>query len=282
MKLHALEGNRQRLDGGAMFGNVPKELWKNWISADELNRISLACRALLVQTDQGKNVLFETGIGAFFDPKLRERYGVMESEHMLLKNLAALGISHSDINAVVLSHLHFDHAGGLLAPFGEEPHLLFPKASYYVSKEHWERAQKPHSRERASFIPILNELLTKSNRLVLVEGAEHPDLDFGLTFHYSHGHTKGLMISEIALSSGPLVFASDLIPGIPWIHLPVTMGYDRFAELLIDEKKSLYARLMGKNAKFFFTHDPSRLCAYLKQDSAGKYYGEPVSLAELN
>ena len=112
MRLWSVEGNRQRLDGGAMFGNVPRNLWAKWLVPDGENRLEFACRCLLVQDLDGKTVLFETGIGAFFDPKLKARYGVYESEHMLLNSLAARGVKHEDVDAVVLSHLHFDHAGG--------------------------------------------------------------------------------------------------------------------------------------------------------------------------
>jgi glyoxylase-like metal-dependent hydrolase (beta-lactamase superfamily II) len=123
MKLWSILGNSQRLDGGAMFGNVPRAMWSKWIAPDEHHRIPLACRALLAKGVNGKTVLFETGIGAFFDPKSRERYGVVEDRHMLLDSLASAGFAHEDIDAVVLSHLHFDHAGGLLGAWreGEPP-----------------------------------------------------------------------------------------------------------------------------------------------------------------
>ncbi|HJU26304.1 MAG TPA: MBL fold metallo-hydrolase, partial [Rhodanobacteraceae bacterium] len=130
MKLWSLPGNSQKLDGGAMFGNAPRAMWSKWIAPDEQNRIPLACRCLLATGLDGKNVLFETGIGAFFEPKLRERYGVVEGRHVLLDSLREAGLSHEDIDVVVLSHLHFDHAGGLLAAWeqGKPPRLLFPNA----------------------------------------------------------------------------------------------------------------------------------------------------------
>ena len=130
MKLWSVLGNSQKLDGGAMFGNAPRAMWAKWSPPDEHNRIDLACRALLASPLAGKTVLFEAGIGAFFEPKLRERYGVVEERHVLLESLAEAGFAPQDIDVVVLSHLHFDHAGGLLAPGAEglAPSLLFPTA----------------------------------------------------------------------------------------------------------------------------------------------------------
>ena len=164
MEFWSLIGNSQRLDGGAMFGNAPKALWSRWITPDAENRIPLACRCLLVKDLEGRNVLFETGIGAFFEPALRERYGVVEDRHVLLDSLAEAGLTHEDIDVVVLSHLHFDHAGGLLAAWeaGQAPRLLFPKATYLVGAEHWRRAMQPHPRDRASFVPELQSLLEAS------------------------------------------------------------------------------------------------------------------------
>lgn len=283
MKFFAVEGNTQRLDGGSMFGNAPKALWERWVTPDELNRIPLACRALLLQLDDGRNVLFEAGVGAFFDPKLKDRYGVVEEGHMLLKNLQALGLSHEDIDIVILSHMHFDHVGGILSAFGEgEPHLLFPKAIFYTSKENWKRSCAPHPRDRASFIPLINELLEKSGRLELIESESHPSLDFGLSFRYAHGHTPGLMISEISLESGPLVFVSDLVPAMPWVHIPITMGYDRYPELVVNEKTDFLEEMLERNGKLFFTHDPTVSCATIRKNDKGKFYGEPTDLTTLH
>src|SRR5690348_10834848 len=115
----SLMGNSQKLDGGAMFGHVPKAVWSKWITPDEKNRIPLVCRALLIQ-EENKNILLETGVGAFFDPSLRDRYGVEEPHHVLLDSLKQAGLSDSDIDIVILSHLHFDHAGGLLAQWKKD------------------------------------------------------------------------------------------------------------------------------------------------------------------
>ena len=290
MKLWSILGNSQKLDGGAMFGNAPRALWSRWAQPDDANRIALACRALLASPLNGKTVLFETGIGAFFDPKMRERYGVVEERHVLLESLHAAGFEHEDIDVVVLSHLHFDHAGGLLAPWseGRAPQLLFPNATYVVSKECWDRANHPHARDRASFIPELQGLLEASGRLELVDGHRSEALGNSVRFHFSDGHTPGLMLSEIVGpdrvegdAHGGVVFCADLIPGRPWVHVPITMGYDRNAELLIDEKRLFLEDKLARNVHLFFTHDPECALAQVTRDATGRF-GTTHETAELH
>ncbi len=280
MKLWSIEGNTQKLDGGAMFGNAPKAVWAKWMAPDDGNRIPLACRALLASPLNGRTVLFETGIGAFFEPKLRERYGVQEDRHVLLESLRAAGFEHTDIDVVVLSHLHFDHAGGLLAPWaeGHAPELLFPNAHFLLGAEQWQRARNPHPRDRASYIPELPGLLEASGRLEIVEGARSPTLGDAVRFHYSDGHTPGLMLAEIVgpervngEAHGGVVFCADLIPGLPWVHVPISMGYDRYPERLIDEKQAFLEDKLARNVHLFFTHDPGCALAQVTRDERGRF-----------
>lgn len=267
----AIEGNRQLLDGGSMFGNAPRPVWEKWIKPDERGRIPLACRCLLIE-HEGKKILCETGIGAFFEPKLAERFGVQSPDrHLLLENLKAHGHTPESIDYVILSHLHFDHAGGLLPTYQEmqagRKELVFPNAKFIVGEEAWERAKHPHPRDRASFIPELTDLLEKSGRLLLVPRDPLPFQD-RLEFITSHGHTPGQMHTLFKGDKGKVFFCGDLIPGRPWVHVPITMGYDRFAEMVIDEKTEVYKRAVPEDWLMFFTHDPEFPASHVKANGA--------------
>lgn len=277
MELFSIEGNTQWLDGGAMYGNAPKPVWEKWSPPDARNRIELACRALLVR-DEEQTVMLEAGIGSFFEPKLRDRFGVVQHEHVLLRSLAEIGVKHEDIDIVVLSHLHFDHAGGLLSSYEDGKKLLFPKATFVIGKAAWERASHPHPRDRASFIPELNEQLEKSGRLDLVERESRVLDPARWSFSFSEGHTPGLMITTVKTPRGPVSFPADLIPGAPWVHLPITMGYDRYPERLIDEKRELLDRVRADNGWLFFTHDPRVACARVAH-ADGKYKASDAEAA---
>lgn len=280
MKLWSIAGNSQKLDGGSMFGNAPRAMWTKWATPDELNRIPLATRGLLATPLNGRTVLFETGIGAFFEPKLRARFGVQEDRHVLLDSLRGAGFDHTDIDVVVLSHLHFDHAGGLLAPWaeGRGPELLFPNATFVVGRDHWARATRPHARDRASFIPELPGLLEASGRLQFLDGARCEALGDAVRFHRSDGHTPGMMLAEIlgpdvqgGVHHGGAVFCADLVPGLPWVHVPITMGYDRYPELIIDEKQAFLADMAARGVRLFLTHDPDVALARVVRDAHGRF-----------
>lgn len=280
LTLCPIDGNSQRLDGGAMFGNAPRAVWSKWLPPDELGRVPLACRAALVtqareDSERPRRILLETGVGSFFEPKLRERFGVLEEQHVLLESLAKQGLSHTDVDVVVLSHLHFDHAGGLLASYHPDhgPELLFPNARFVVSQVAFERAVHPHPRDRASFIAELPALLEHSGRLELVpDGAAHTQA-LGPEFEllHSHGHTPGMLHVLAHGKAQDVFFCADLVPGRPWVHLPITMGYDRYAEALIDEKTRWFERFARERTWLFFTHDPEMAASRIAVDAKGRY-----------
>lgn len=284
-ELWSILGNGQLLDGGAMFGNAPKALWSRWSPADTENRIELACRCLFVRevttdalgNETERRLLFETGIGAFFDEELRQRFGVTSARHLLVERLAALGFPADTIDVVVLSHLHFDHAGGLLSARGDgEARLVFENAVHIVGREAFERACRPHPRDRASYIEVLHPLLEKSGRLELVDSQDARDrvtcdlLGPDWSFFVSHGHSPGMLLARLSRKDGPIVFAADLVPGLPWVRRAITMGYDRYPELLIDEKTAVLEALVAEGGQLFFTHDPEAALSSLGRDAKGQ------------
>lgn len=275
MIITEIQGNRFKLDGGALFGNCPRALWQRWYTPDEQNCVEVTGRALLVQVD-GQRILLEAGIGVYMEPHLRDRYGVSEDRHMLLEHLRVHGLDHTDIDVIIISHLHFDHSGGLLTAWqaDKQNELLFPKARFLVSRPVWQRATNPHPRDRGSYIELLGELLEGSGRLEFVDCAHHPGLPNAFSFQFVDGHTPGMIITELDLPEGPLLFAADLIPGMPWMHLPITMGYDRYPELVVNEKRAVLEDLLARSGSIFFVHDPSVAIAKVARETGGKYYGK--------
>lgn len=253
MKITPLEGNRHALDGGAMFGHVPKAVWTKFYLPDENNRIELASRALLIEDDKGDLFLFDGTIGTILPPKEKEHYGVVGEENQLLASLKKQGVEPHEIKGVILSHLHFDHVGGIFSRINGKLSPLFPKADHFVTRTHFERACKPRIRERASFLEEVPSVLKESGKLKLLESGD--PLPFPAEWYLAEGHTVGLMV--ILLYAPHLVaLTTDLIPGIPWAHLPITMGYDRYPEKTVEEKEALLERVVKENGSLFLTHDP--------------------------
>jgi glyoxylase-like metal-dependent hydrolase (beta-lactamase superfamily II) len=267
-------GNRQRLDGGAMFGNAPRALWSRWLAPDADGLVELACRALLVE-EPGKRTLFETGIGAFFEPALRERYGVVEETHVLLESLGALGLGESDIDQIVLSHLHFDHAGGLLAPYREKKplELCFSRAEFVVGRRAFERAKNPHPRDQASFIRELPALLEASGRLRIVDDPDAATKAVGEHFSFveTDGHTPGMLHATALGGRAELLFCADMVPGTAWVHASITMGYDRYPERLVDEKAGIFQQSIERRGYLVYTHDPRVAASRVRRDERGRF-----------
>ena len=313
--MYSLDGQRQWLDGGAMFGHCPAALWKRWIHADRLGRIELACRCLLIphsldnawdnadnawknaQSDEDGYVLLETGIGNCFSPSLSERYGITSTnQHLLSAQIRDLGIQKDQIHTIVLSHLHFDHAGGLFHPPGQRELIastperfdLFADSQIIISDKALQRALYPHHRDKASYPKFIQQWLAATleknpGRLEIITSDQSSSARLGHSFEFlhSHGHTPGQLHTLYwQVTNGgettenrtePVFFCSDLIPGTPWIHLPITAGYDRFAEKVIDEKALIYSRALKEHWWMFFTHDPQVALAQITTDAQGRF-----------
>ncbi len=273
MKITSIPGHSFRLDGGSMFGNAPKEMWKKWFRADRKNRIRLGSRALLLSTGE-MNILFETGIGCSYEPNVLDRFAIDKEETGITGNLKKAGFHEDEIDYVIISHLHFNHLGGLISKqktgkTGWRFH--FPRARYIFSLENFTHAEEPHPGDRSSFIEGITHDLKKTGRLLLVNEEKTHELGDFIEFHYTAGHTPGQLHSIIDTGKGKVLVAADLIPGIPWINLPITMGFDRFSEKLIDEKKVILDRAIDEKWLIFYTHDPSVAVSEISRDNRGRY-----------
>jgi glyoxylase-like metal-dependent hydrolase (beta-lactamase superfamily II) len=264
--LHPLETGRFGLDGGAMFGVVPRPLWEKAAPPDGRNRIDMAARALLLQGD-GRRILIDTGNGAKWDEKLAGIYRIDTGEHDIVRSLRGLGLSPADITDVILTHLHFDHAGGATVRENGELRPMFPHALYHVQREHWEAAQKPTERDRASFFP--DDFLPLQEAGVLRftdgEGTIFPGIDLALF----HGHTSALQCPVIRDGSTTLLYCADLIPMTPHVTLPWIMGYDLRPLVTLEEKRRTLARAVEERWVLFFEHDPRTTAATIALGEKG-------------
>lgn len=258
MNLHAIETGNFRLDGGAMFGVVPKALWQRTNPADDKNRIALAARSLLIE-DGNRLILIDTGMGSKQDERFFRHYGLW-GDHSLEKSLGAAGFSPDDVTDVFLTHLHFDHCGGAVKwnknRTGYE--LTFRNATYWSNKTHWEWATRPNVREKASFLSENLFPIEKSGRLrfVSTSGAAftaESELGFGILF--VDGHTEKQMIPHIVYKDKTIVFVADLLPTAGHLPLPYIMGYDVRPLETLKEKKTFLAQAADNNFLLFMQHD---------------------------
>jgi glyoxylase-like metal-dependent hydrolase (beta-lactamase superfamily II) len=250
--LFPIPAGRFRLDGGAMFGVVPKVLWDREHPADEHNRVEMVSRSLLV-AGEGRLVLVNTGMGQSWSEKERSRYAV-DPAVRLQDSLAALGYRPEEVTHVLQTHLHFDHAGGGTVESGRERVPLFPRAEYLVQKKHWQWAQAPSERDKASFRPDDWECLARAGQLRLLEGEE--EFLPGLFLHLVHGHTPAQQLLRVSDGRDSLLFCSDLVPLASQVRLPWIMAYDLDPLATLEEKRRLLGRAAAEGWLLFLEHDP--------------------------
>lgn len=274
-ELHSIETGRFGLDGGAMFGIVPKTIWNKLNPSDDENRIDLALRTLLI-TGNKRNILVDNGIGTKFSEKYKKIYKIDHSKYNLDSSLKRYNLETRDITDVILTHLHFDHAGGSTYREDGELKLTFPNATYYVQKANYEWALIPNDKERGSylkenFIPVLEK-----GKLQLVEGKFEiiPHIDVII----SDGHTTGLQLVRISDKKNTLVYCADLIPTTSHIKIPYIMGYDIEPLKIMREKKELLSKACSDNWTLFLEHDIITEAVKVKKTEKGFEVMEKVSL----
>ncbi|WP_397448643.1 MBL fold metallo-hydrolase [Pseudomonas sp. NA-150] len=283
-RLSVVSPSPRKLDGGMMFGGTPRQIWREWIKPDENNLIDLASRGLLVQ-EEGLNVLVLAGCDGLLAPAPRT-CRCQQHHKGLLDSLARLGLGENDIHAVVLTHLHAMLGAELIETLkdGDAPRLLFPNARYITSARQWSRARRPHPLDRELFVPQILWQLEDSGRMELLETPQCESLGSGWSFHVCDGFTPGQLLPEIAMPGGPVLFAGDLVPGVHWLKLDVTSGYDRNAECLIGEKERLLDDLVANRGRLFLTRDPEHALIKVMRDRQSCYrpYDHRASLNRLD
>ena len=273
-RIHALEAGLVRLDGGAMFGVVPKPLWEKRIPADERNRIPLATRCVLVETPDAL-VLLETGLGNKESEKFRDMYGVDNapsegSGHpdRLHEAIHAAGFSPADVSVVIDTHLHFDHAGGNTFADGEgRVHLSFPNATYHVQRGEWEWAHRANERTSASYLPHNFDPVMEAGRFVLDEG----DVEIlpGISVYRTPGHCPHHQSVIVSSEGETACFLADVIPTMAHLPLPWIMGYDVEPLVTLESKRALLRRAVDERWLLISTHDPFVPWGFVAQDGKG-------------
>lgn len=260
-----------RLDGGAMFGTVPKAIWSKLAPPDEENRILLAARSLVIRTGE-RVFMVDAGMGDRWTEKLCRIYDIrLQADEP--------GLDPASVTDIILTHLHFDHARGIFRarPGAEgEADLRYPDARVYVQAANYENAKKPNARERASYLAEDVKLLART-RLVLTSGSQ--ELYPGIWVHGTNGHTRGHQWVELKADSQSLAFPSDMVPTSRHLPLPFLMGYDIAAGILLEEKDKLLSRAVAERWILVFGHDPDIAAGRVTRDEKGHYaLGEKVAL----
>ncbi len=265
-KLESIETGRIGLDGGAMFGVVPKVLWERSNPADDKNRVELTTRQLLLQSDS-KKIIVDTGIGEYWDDKFSKIYRIDHTQYNLTQSLEKMGLKPDDITDVILTHLHFDHTGGSTNLVDGRWQPAFTNATYHVQKKHYEWAVEPCDKDRASFVSERFVPLREEGVLNLLAG--ETDFDDNIAFILIDGHTFSQQMVKISDGSDTLLYCADLMPFHTHINIPYIMAYDLQPLKTLEEKKRVLHIAAAENWKLFFEHDPDVAAITIKQVNGG-------------
>ncbi|MGF1924049.1 MAG: MBL fold metallo-hydrolase [Bacteroidia bacterium] len=279
MNLHTINTGFFKLDGGAMFGVVPKSIWHKSNPADTNNLCSWAMRCLLIE-DGNRLILIDNGMGNKQDDKFMGHY-YLHGEDTLDKSLAAKGFNRSDITDVFLTHLHFDHCGGSIERIGEKLVPAFKNAIYWSNSQHWEWAVNPNEREKASFLKENILPIQESGQLRFVENEEGTQFEKDIKIRFAFGHTDAMMLPEINYKGKTIVYMADLLPSVGHLPLPYVMAYDMFPLQTLNEKKAFLAEAATNNYILYLEHDPLNECCTVKHTEKGVRVAETFTLDEL-
>lgn len=274
-KLTSLITSTFALDGGAMFGVIPKPLWSKQVDVDEINRIEMVTRTLLLESKDRK-ILIDTGNGDKWQPRHKEIFKIELDTYILPQSLAARGIKVEDITDVICTHLHFDHVGGNTRMEDGKLTPVFPNATYWVQEENWKLANKPSEKDRASYLAENWAVLAENGMLEILKSERELFNDIKLDI--VHGHTLGQQLPIISDGTTTLMYGGDLFPMKPHIPIPWVMAYDNEPMVSIAEKKRILPELLEQDAIIFFEHDPHSIACKLLSTQKGIIGGENITL----
>jgi glyoxylase-like metal-dependent hydrolase (beta-lactamase superfamily II) len=279
MKLHTIDTSFFKLDGGAMFGVVPKTIWNKTNPADNNNLCTWAMRCLLVE-DGGRLILIDTGIGNKQDAKFLSHY-YLHGDATLDSSLAALGFHRDDITDVFLTHLHFDHVGGAVVRDGEKLLPTFRNARYWSNPKHWDWATNPNDREKASFLKENILPIQESGQLQFIDAQDGINFAEGFDIRFVSGHTEAMMLPLISYKGKKILYMADLLPSVGHLPLPYVMAYDMFPLTTLKEKKLFLTEALEQDYVLYFEHDPVNECCTLQQTEKGIRVRDTFKLSEL-
>jgi glyoxylase-like metal-dependent hydrolase (beta-lactamase superfamily II) len=276
MQLHTINTELFKLDGGAMFGVVPKVMWNKVNPADENNLCSWAMRLLLIE-EGNRLILIDTGIGNKQDDKFFSHY-YLHGEHTLDKSLADHGFHRDDITDVLLTHLHFDHCGGCILREGDRLLPAFKNAIYWSNEAHWKWATAPNAREKASFLKENILPIEQSGQLKFIETKEGAAFSDHISIRFVNGHTDAMMLPQINTGDKTIVYVADLFPATFHIPLPWIMAYDMFPLTTLKEKELFLREAVENDYILYFEHDPVTECCTLTETPKGIRVAETFAL----